>query len=180
MNKNVFWLGNFRDKNIFYDRKTGELYSIDKKEEKAPNLTWAILPVSFLLRNIYSEATAPQVASVPIRIFILCSTVLCVLVLIIFVLRNIRKGTMKSFNQKLYFDWPNFLYNQQTQCKGILFFGTILFFTSIKFIIDYYFSGSFLYFMGIIGFLPASGLMLIGNRPLEKLIILKRLEKQLK
>ena len=49
--------------------KTGQLYSIDKKEEKAPNLTWAILPASFLLRNIYSEATAPQVASVPIRIF---------------------------------------------------------------------------------------------------------------
>ena len=97
MNKNVFWLGNFRDKNIFYDRKTGQLYSIDKKEEKAPNLTWAILPASFLLRNIYSEATAPQVASVPIRIFILCSTILSVLVLIIFVLRSIRKGTMKNF-----------------------------------------------------------------------------------
>ena len=61
---------------FFYDRKTEELYSIDKKEEKVPNLTWAILPASFLLRNIYSEATAPQVASVPIRIFILCSTVL--------------------------------------------------------------------------------------------------------
>ena len=99
MNKNLFWLGNFRDKNIFYDRKTGQLYSIDKKEEKAPNLTWAILPASFLLRNIYSEATAPQVASVPIRIFILCSTILSVLVLIIFVLRSIRKGTMKNFNQ---------------------------------------------------------------------------------
>ncbi len=53
MNKNVFWLGNFRDKNIFYDRKNGQLYSIDKKEEKATNLTWAILPASFLLRNIY-------------------------------------------------------------------------------------------------------------------------------
>ena len=91
------WLGNFRDKNIFYDRKTGELYSIDKKEEKAPNLTWAILPASFLLRNIYSEATAPQVVSVPIRIFILCSTVLCVFVLIIFVLRNIRKHNVKEY-----------------------------------------------------------------------------------
>ena len=87
---------------------------------------------------------------------------------------------MKTFNQKLYFDWPNFLYNQQTQSKGILFFGTILFFTSIKFIADYYFSGSFISFIAIIGFLPVSGLLLFGNRPLEKLIILKRLEKQLK
>ncbi|MGT2708826.1 hypothetical protein ACVRXQ_13070 [Streptococcus panodentis] len=112
-NRSLFLLGNFQDKNIFYDKQTGKLYSITKKEEKSFSLAWAVLPASLLLRNIYSEATASQVVSLSVRILILLSTFISILVLLIIILRRNRQGNMEIFDQNRYFEWPNFLHEQK-------------------------------------------------------------------
>ncbi|MBP2622221.1 hypothetical protein ACVRXQ_13060 [Streptococcus panodentis] len=176
--KDMLFIGNFQNKNIYYHFNSGKLYSNDEEPGKQWDSSRAILVSGLLLTNVLGAIGSFVFSNIFIKYGLLLTTVLAIILVIEWALKPRYQPELILFDSKRYFGWSNFL----EQSKSTLFFiwptGIVTAFLMTFFLLAYLQKATFYNYLLFASLFFVAYVSVFKTRPIKRFIVLRKLLKE--
>lgn len=174
LSRDLLFLGNFQNKDIFYHKPSGKLYFKIQLQGKMWDIRWAIFAGGMILTHILSSVGSHLFTSQFTKYALLFGTVLIVSLLIEWVVRPKYTLELTEFNPKQYFEWNNFLERMRMNVIFLWIVGLAFLLITIQLLLAYLAQADFYHYLIFSMFYTVMYIPIFKLHPIRRLSVLKK------